>query len=99
MITKWPSRVLYLHGEKGGWEGVTNEIGESTHNFSLIQYSPEKLKGTLMQILKSANIFVFIWKQYVEDFTLKHFLLFEIFAPEICEKFVYKHSEAINVKN
>ena len=50
-----------------------------------------------MQILKSANIFVFIWKQYVEDFTLKHFLLFEIFAPEICEKFVYKHSEAINM--
>ena len=28
-------------------------------------------------------------------FTLKHFLLFEICAHEICEKFVYKHSETI----
>ena len=43
-----------------------------------------------MQIWKSARIFVFIWKQCVEDFTLKHLLLFEI-----CEKFVYKHSETI----
>ena len=34
----------------------------------------------------------FIWK-YVEDFKLKHFLLFEICARAICEKFVYKHSE------
>ena len=32
------------------------------------------LKGTLMQIWKSANIFVFIWKEYVE----KHLLCFEI---------------------
>ena len=32
-------------------------------------------------------------KLYVEDFTLKHFLLNEIFSCEICEKFVYKHSE------
>ena len=60
-------------------------------------------KGTLMQIWKSAKIFVFIWKWYVEDFTLKHLLLFEICAREICEKFIYKHSETIekleNVKN
>ena len=60
----------------------------------------ELLKGTLMQIWKSANIFVFIWKQYVEDFALKHLLLFEISAREISEKFVYKHSETIEyVKN
>ena len=39
-------------------------------------------------------------KKYVEDFTLKHFLLFEICAREILEKFVYKHSETIEyVKN
>ena len=50
-----------------------------------------------MQIWNSANIFVVIWK-YVEDFTLKHLLLFEIFAREICEKFVYKHSETIMLK-
>ena len=48
-----------------------------------------------MQIWKSVNIFVFIWKKYVEDFTLKHLLLFEICAPEVCEKFIYKHSETI----
>ena len=47
-----------------------------------------------MQIGKSANIFVFIWK-YVKDFTLKYLLLFEICSREVCEKFVYKHSEAI----
>ena len=51
------------------------------------------LKGTLMQIWKSANIFVFIWKYYVEDFILKPLLLFEICARKISEKFVYKHSE------
>ena len=57
-------------------------------------------KGTLMKIWKSVNIFVFIWKKYVEDFTLKHLLFFEICAREVCEKFVYKHSEIIeNVKN
>ena len=48
------------------------------------------LKGTLMLIWKLANIFAFIWKQYVDDFTFKHLLIFEI-----CEKFVYKHSETI----
>ena len=36
------------------------------------------IKGTLIQIWKSANIFVFIWKYHVEDFTLKLILLFEI---------------------
>ena len=52
-----------------------------------------------MQIWKSANIFVFIEK-YVEDFTLKHLILFEICAREISAKFVYKHSETIeSVKN
>ena len=58
------------------------------------------MKGTLMQIWKSANIFAFIWKWYVDDFTLKHLLLFEIYVREICEQFVYKHSETIEyVKN
>ena len=54
-----------------------------------------KIKGTLMQIWKSANIFVLIWKSYVEDFTLEHLLFLEICACEVCEKFVYKHSEII----
>ena len=50
------------------------------------------LKVTLVQIWKSANIFAFMWK-YVEDFTLKDLLLFEIRAREIYENFVYKLSE------
>ena len=50
-----------------------------------------------MQILKSADIFAFIQKKYVEDFTLKHLLLFEICARGIFEKFVYKHSEKIEL--
>ena len=57
------------------------------------------IEGTLMQIWKPANIFVFLWN-CVKDFTLKHLLLFEINAHEICEKFVYQHSETIEyVKN
>ena len=50
-----------------------------------------------MQILKSANIITFIWKKYVEDFTLKHILLFEIRVREIYVKFVYKHSATIEL--
>ena len=45
-----------------------------------------------MQIWKSVNSFVFIWKYYVEDFTLKQPLVSEICAREICEKFVYNYS-------
>ena len=53
-----------------------------------------------MQISKFANIFVFLEKQYVQDFTLKHLSLLEICAREICKMFVYKHSETIEyVKN
>ena len=60
----------------------------------------EFIKGTLMEIWKSANLFAFIWKYNVEGFTLKHLLIFEICAREMCEKFAYKHSETIEfVKN
>ena len=31
----------------------------------------------------------------MEDYTLKHLLLFEICAREICQKFAYRHSETI----
>ena len=38
--------------------------------------------------------------KYVENFTLKHLLLFEICTRKICEKFVYKHLETLEyVKN
>ena len=51
------------------------------------------LKGTLTQIWNSANIFVFMWKESVEDFKLKRLLVLGICSREIYEKFVYKHSE------
>ena len=54
-----------------------------------------KIKGKQMQIWKCANILVSIWKKYAEDFPLEHLLLLEIWAHEICEKFVYKHSTTI----
>ena len=58
------------------------------------------IRSTLMQTWKSPSIFVFIWKQYFEGFTLKHLLLFEICARKICERFIYKHPETIEyVKN
>ena len=43
--------------------------------YYLIKVSTKyKLKGTIMQILKSANIFVFRRKKHVQDFTLKQLL-------------------------
>ena len=58
------------------------------------------IKGTLMHIWKSANISAFIWKQYVEDFTLKHPCFLRYALVRQCEKFVYKYSETIvHVKN
>ena len=44
-----------------------------------------------MQIWKSANIFVFIWKEYVEDFTFEHLLLFELCAHDINSQTVYNN--------
>ena len=62
----------------------------------LLRFSFSKMfKGTLMQIWKSANMFVFIWKWCVEDFTLKYLLLFQICARVLCENFAYKYSETI----
>ena len=62
--------------------------------YFIFKFPIPTFKGALLQIWKSANIFGFTRKYYVEDFTLKHFLRFEIFAREIYEEFVCKHSEA-----
>ena len=48
------------------------------HQLKLHQPNELKVTGTLVQIWKSAKIFVVIWKQHVEDIRLKHILLFEI---------------------
>ena len=43
-----------------------------------------KGKGTLMQIWKS-YMFVFIWKQYPENFTFLILRILELFALELCK--------------
>ena len=62
------------------------------HISSRLSYKPWiDLKGTLIcQYLRLCM------EKYVEDFSLKHFLLFEISTREVCEKFVYKNSETID---
>ena len=74
---------------------------EKRESFSRdLNVSLQLIKGIIMQIWKFANVFFFMWKTYVEGFTLKHLLLFEICQCKICEKFIYKHSETIEyVKN
>ena len=46
-------------------------------------------KGTLMQIWKSSDIFVFIQSQYPENFALLILKIPELFAREVC-KFLKK---------
>ena len=55
-----------------------------------------QLKGTLVQILKICQYL----RLHMEIICQKISQLFELCAREICEKFVYKHSETIEyVKN
>ena len=50
---------------------------------------PITLKGTLMQIGKSPYMFVFIQKQYPENFAFLIQRILELFAREVC-KFLKK---------
>ena len=50
------------------------------------------IKDTLIQIWKPGNIFVFI-RKYVEDFTLKHPLLFEIRVRDIYVKSLFTKTQ------
>ena len=43
-----------------------------------------QFKGTLMQIWKSPYMFVFIWKQYPENFAFLILRIIELFAREVC---------------
>ena len=57
-------------------------------------------KGTLMQILKSRYMLLFIYKLYPENFALLILGILELYTRKVCEMFVYKHIEAIEyVKN
>ena len=58
---------------------------------------PERYTNADLEICQYLRLCM---EKYVEDFTLKHLLLFEINTREVCEKFVYKNSETIDyVKN
>ena len=79
---------------------VHSKLTEGRWQNSSWTFIKDIFKGTLTQNWKSANIVIFVRKQYVENFTLKHLLLFEICVRKVYEKFVYKHSETIEyVKN
>ena len=55
---------------------LKNLDAEITHIKKYIYKNNKNIKGTLMQIWKSANISIFTWILFVEDFRLKHALLF-----------------------
>ena len=58
---------------------------------------PERYTNADLEICQYLRLCM---EKYVEDFTLKHLLLFEISTREISGRFVYKHSETIEyVKN
>ena len=82
-ITIW----AYFLTDTLNWQVVWGKEKYFFLYFHIYQF----IKRKLMQILKSPNIFAFIWKWYVEDFTLKHLLPFKICTHEICEKYLYKH--------
>ena len=53
-----------------------------------------------MQIEKSPFMFVFLQKQYPENFAFLILGILELYTRKVCEMFVYKHTETIeNVKN
>ena len=49
------------------------------------------IKGTLKQIWKSPTVFVFIWKQYPENFAFFILRILKLFAREVC-KFLKKYA-------
>ena len=64
------------------------------HSYHLTRMS-ERYTNTDLKICQYLRLYT--KKEYVEDFTLKHLLFFEICARGIVEKFVYKHSKAMEL--
>ena len=73
------------------WSQLTNLMFEIYKTillqFKLLFY----IEGTLMQIWKSPTGFVFIWKQYPENFTFLFLRIVKLFACEVC-KFLKKYA-------
>ena len=76
-----------------GFKGTLMEIWKSANIFDFIwkESLSEKCIRTEYEKIRTKNNSVFghfSRSEYVEDFKLKHLLLSEIFAGEICEKIV-----------
>ena len=54
------------------------------------------IKGTLKQIWKSPTVFVFIWKQYPENFAFLILRILKLFACEVC-KFLKKYANSSHI--
>ena len=68
------------------------------HSVSLFFYSLLfcfVLKGTLIQIWKSPCTFLFIWKDYPQNFAFLILRILELYTSKVCVIFVYKHTETI----
>ena len=53
-----------------------------------------------MRIWKYSYMFVFIQKNFLENFAFLFLRILELYTSKICEMFVYKHTENIEyVKN
>ena len=78
---KWPfnEKCENVHDEK-----ITTLIKKFENHPSMM-----KIKGTLMQIEKSSYMFVFISKQYPENFAFLTLRILELFPREVC-KFLKK---------
>ena len=53
------------------------------------------IKGTLMHISKFLYMFVFMQKEYPENFAFWILGILELYNRKVCKIFVYKHAETI----
>ena len=73
----FPTSIIVLFETHQGIKG---------HFFNELRVS---FKVTLMQIWKSPYMFVFIWKQYLENFAFLILIILELFPRKVC-KFLKK---------
>ena len=65
-----------------------------------LSFFAKKVEGTLIKIWKFLNVFVFMYKQYPENFAFLNLGIIELYTRKVCEIFVYSHTENIEyIKN
>ena len=79
------------------FDALNSVLLKSLANWSAFSYNMGPKMGSFLRLisLNHSQINSLISLFPVLNFTLKHLLLSEICTREICEKFVYKHSETI----